>query len=295
MQNTGAGKLAFLQDGCTFTGACLRLLNTQVQMLNKMIHSGFFPWLLISTVAWLCSPAVRAQSDTPPATGRSLTLVVDNYPPYIDELLPGQGLLTELVVAAFQSQGISTRLEFKPWQQIRQAAAVPHHASFLWFKDKELEQDWLFSAPVVQLRQTLIGLASQTAVPERLDQLADYQLGVTEGYFYGAGFDAAKAKFRLTMTKSDYQTLQLLVAGKVDFILMDPIVAHQLSQSLPQPAVKLTVLSKPLLTAKPAYLVCSRNYLPCHGIIQQFNRGLALQQQNGLQRRLFGVGVTLLP
>ena len=260
-----------------------------------MSQSFFFPCLLITAVLSSLSPAAIAQPAGPQATGNSLTLVVDNYPPYIDEQSPAQGLLTELVVAAFQSQGITTKLVFKPWQHIRQAASAPQHASFLWFKEKELEQDWLFSEPVVHLRQVLISLTSQTAVPERLDQLADYRLGVTQGYFYGARFEAAKAEFRLTTAVSDYQTLQLLATGKVEFILMDPIVAHQLSQSLPQQTVKLRVLSKPLLTAKPAYLVCSRNYLPCHGIIQQFNRGLALQQQNGLQRRLFGVGVTSLP
>jgi polar amino acid transport system substrate-binding protein len=226
---------------------------------------------------------------------QSLTLVVDNYPPYIDEQMPGQGVLTELVVAALQSQGISSKLQFSTWQHIRQAAAEPHYASFLWFKDKELEQDWLFSEPIVELRQVFISTAALTFEPERLDQLREYRLGLTDGHFYGAQFEAQKSTFRLSTVVSDYQNLQQLLQGQVDFILMDPIVAHQLVQSLPQQTVKLRYLSKPLLTAKPAYLVCSRNYLPCHGIIQQFNRGLALQQQNGLERRLFGFGVTLLP
>ena len=93
------------------------------------------------------SESDNIKSETPT---KSLTLVVDNYPPYIDEQMSGQGVLTQLVVAAFQSQGIATQLQFKPWHHIQQAAAVPHHASFLWFKDKDLEQDWLFSAPIVQ-------------------------------------------------------------------------------------------------------------------------------------------------
>ncbi len=264
-----------------------------------MIRSGLFSSLLLTLVLTALFTALSsgafAQTEKPAAVGNSLTLVVDNYPPYIDEQLPGQGLLTELVVAAFQSQGIATSLQFKPWQHIRKAATAPQHASFLWFKEQELEQDWLFSEPVVQLRQMLMSRASQTLLPERLDQLREFRLGVTQGYYYGSQFEALKPELRLTTAVSDYQNLMLLVQGKVDFILIDPIVAHQLSQSFPQQTVKLRLLSKPLLTAKPAYLVCSRNYLPCHGIIQQFNRGLALQQQNGLQRRLFGVGVTSLP
>jgi polar amino acid transport system substrate-binding protein len=260
-----------------------------------MIRTGFFPSLLLAALLTTLSLTAIAQTEKSVVVDNSLTLVVDNYPPYIDELLPGQGLLTELVVAAFQSQGISTKLQFKPWQHIRKAATAPQHASFLWFKDKELEQDWLFSEPVVQLRQVLISQASQSLQPERLDQLRPYRLGVTQGYYYGPQFEALKPELRLTTAVSDYQTLLLLVQGTVDFILMDPIVAHQLSQSFTQQTLNLRLLSKPVLTAKPAYLVCSRNYLPCHGIIQQFNRGLALQQQNGLQRRLFGVGVTLFP
>lgn len=260
-----------------------------------MIRSGFFSSLLLAALLTALSLTAIAETEGPAAEGNSLTLVVDNYPPYIDEQLPGQGLLTELVVAAFQSQGITTRLQFKPWQHIRKAATAPQHASFLWFKEQELEQDWLFSDPVVQLRQVLISQASQALQPERLDQLRPYRIGVTQGYYYGPQFEALKPEFRLTTAVSDYQSLLLLVQGHVDFILMDPIVAHQLSQSFPQQTVKLRVLSKPVLTAKPAYLVCSRNYLPCHGIIQQFNRGLALQQKNGQQRRLLGVGVTSLP
>jgi polar amino acid transport system substrate-binding protein len=264
-------------------------------MTRQLLMTALFATAMHGSVVAMPNDASATTVGKAKHTSPSLTLVVDNYPPYIDEQMPAQGVLTELVVAAFQSQGISTQLQFKPWQHIRQAAAAPQHASFLWFKDKDLEQNWLFSAPIVQLRQLLITTEAQSFNPERLDQLREYRLGVTQGHFYGAQFEAQKSSFRLFPVVSDYQNLQQLLQGKVDYILMDPIVTHQLLQSFSQQTVKLRFLSKPVLTAKPAYLVCSRNYLPCHGMIQQFNHGLALQQQNGLERRLFGFGVTLLP
>lgn len=234
-------------------------------------------------------PLAASTSSAPAAP--TLTLVVDNYPPYIDELTESQGVLSELVSRAFTNAGLQTQLSFLPWPRVPEAAAQANHASFLWFKTPELEQNWLFSEPIVELRQVLITTTKFQANLSRLDEFRAYRLGVTKGYFYGAEFTAQRRDFRLTEAVSDYASLQNLLAGRVDVVLMDPIVAKQMWQQLPDQTVKLRYLSKPLLTAQPAYLVCSRNFLPCHAVIQSFNQALLQLQQSGVEQQILGFGV----
>jgi len=221
----------------------------------------------------------------------ALTLVVDNYPPYIDELAPGQGVLTQLVQQAFSSANIPVIMSFQPWPKVPRVAAQANHASFLWFKTPELEQDWLFSEPIVELRQLLVTTKTTDIALKRFDQLRPFRIGVTKGYFYGPEFAAQRQDFRITEAVSDFASLQNLLAGRVDFALMDPIVAQLMWRQLPVKSPKLHFLAKPLLTAQPAYLVCSRNFLPCHEVIQRFNQALLHLQQTGTDLQIFGFGV----
>lgn len=227
------------------------------------------------------------------ASEQPLLLVVDNYPPYIDELAEPQGVLTQLVQQSFHSSGVATKVQFMPWQNVPKAAQQAHTASFLWFKTNKLEQEWLFSDALVEIKQQLIGRVEHDFSPERWDELRPYRLGVTANYFYGAEFDAIKKELKLDTAVSDYISLQNLLSGKVDFVLMDPVVAYQLLKQMPAPTAKVRYLSKPALTAQRAYLVCSRNYLPCSDIIRKFNLGLAKQRKAGLDQQLFGAGVTI--
>lgn len=255
----------------------------------------YSPLLLLFLLNFHSLAQAASTSPVPTANNEkltaALTLVVDNYPPYIDELAPEQGVLSQLVKQAFNSASIMTTLSFQPWPKVPVVAAQPNHASFLWFKTPELEQDWLYSEPIVELRQMLITTSEFKTELKRFDQFRPYRLGVTKGYFYGPEFAAQRNDFRLTEAVSDYASLQNLLAGRVDFVLMDPIVAQLMWQQLPVKTVKLTFLSKPLLTAQPAYLVCSRNFLPCHAVIQSFNQALRQLQQTGADLQIFGFGV----
>jgi len=246
---------------------------------------------LLSLPFWMIPLAVLCLQSAA-ASEQPLTLVVDSYPPYIDELAEPQGVLTQLVQQAFQSSGVATKVQFMPWQNVPKAAQQSNTASFLWFRTIELEQDWLFSDALVDIKQQLIGRVEQDFSPERWDELRPYRLGVTANYFYGAEFDAIRGELTLETAVSDYISLQNLLSGKVDFVLMDPVVAHQLLQQMPTPTAKVRYLSKPDLTAQRAYLVCSRNYLPCSDIIRKFNQGLARQRKAGLDQKLLGAGVT---
>lgn len=240
------------------------------------------------TFAAATSPATGA---TPEKNTSVLTLVVDNYPPYIDELAPEQGLLSQFVKQVFERAGMATELSFQPWPKVPVVSAQANHASFLWFKTPELEQDWLFSEPIVELRQMFISTKQFSNKLQRFDEYRPYRLGVTKGYFYGPEFAAQRKDFRLTEAVSDYASLQNLLAGRVDVVLMDPLVAQLMWQQLPVRTAELKFLSKPLLTVQPAYLVCSRNFLPCHAVIKSFNLALLQLQQSGADQQIFGFGV----
>ncbi len=83
----------------------------------------------------------------------AIRLVTGNeYFPFTDEKLPGDGMITEIVMRAFEEMGKSTELEFWSWKHgydaTKEGAFV---ATFPYFKDPEREKDFYFSKPLFDI------------------------------------------------------------------------------------------------------------------------------------------------
>jgi polar amino acid transport system substrate-binding protein len=216
-------------------------------------------------------------------------LVADIIPPYQNDLAADQGVLSQLVLAALTQQQIQAEVVLESWPNVKKHAAEPHHASFFWLRDLELEKNWLFSEPLFTLTTYLVTRQDITQQFSRLDELRPYRLAVTEWASYGDKFDRLKPELKLRLQVSDHQSMQALLKGEVDIALMDPVIAHLLLTQLDDRSrqkVRLQPLSG--LTAQDVYLVCSRNYLPCFEFMQKFNKGWQHLRDTGVLEQSLG-------
>ena len=219
-------------------------------------------------------------------------LVVDNYPPYIDELSEERGALSQLVMAVLKQEQIAAQIEIVPWQHIATEAAKPNSASFLWFETPDLQQQWYFSDPITSVQQVLLVRKDSTLKLDRLDQLRGLKIGVSKNYFYGERFAALAPQQQLKAAASDFANLQALLASEIEVAVMDPVIAYVMLQQLDKKlAQQIKFLEAPALTSRPVYLVCTRNFIPCLDFVQKFNHGLAAFKAKQLQIPILGPGV----
>lgn len=222
----------------------------------------------------------------------SWRLVVDNFPPYIDELSEDRGALSQVVMAVLKQENIEAHIEIVPWQHIAEQAAKPNSASFLWFETPDLQQQWYFSDAITSVQQVLLVRKDSTLKLARLDQLRGLKIGVSKNYFYGERFAALAPQLQLQSASSDFASLQALIAQEVDVVVMDPLMAYVMLQQLPKPAAdKVKFLDAPALTSRPVFLVCTRNFIPCLDFVQKFNHGLAALKAKQQYRQILGPGV----
>lgn len=216
-------------------------------------------------------------------------LVADIIPPYQNDLAADQGVLSQLVLAALQQQQVPAEVVLESWPSVKKHAAEPHHASFFWLRDLELEKNWFFSEPLFKLTTYLVTRQDITQQFSRLDELRPYRLALTEWASYGDKFDRLKPELKLRLQVSDHQSMQALLKGEVDIALMDPVIAHLLLSQLDDSS-RQKVRLQPLtgLTAQDVYLVCSRNYLPCFEFMQKFNKGWQHLRDTGVLEQSLG-------
>lgn len=222
----------------------------------------------------------------------SWRLVVDNYPPYIDELAEDRGALSQVVMAVLRQENIAAAIEIVPWQHIAEQAAKPNSASFLWFETPDLQQQWYFSDAITSVQQVLLVRKDSTLQLKRLDQLRGLRIGVSKNYYYGERFAALASQMQLKPAASDFNNLQALLARDIEAAVMDPVIAYVMLQQLPKAdAEQIKFLQAPALTSRPVYLVCTRNFIPCLDFVQKFNHGLAAFKAKQQHLEILGPGV----
>lgn len=210
------------------------------------------------------------------ARQKTVNVILDTYPPYSNQLADNSGVLAELVQKAFETQRINTTIAFKLWNEIEEGLPSGQFLTIFWKTDRVLRRDLFFSKPILFVDNQLVSTKPVTRTYRNLAQLKDSKIGITNGFSYGKTFDAFKPDLTIKSYDSRFTGLRALINGEIDFYLVDPLVAKQLMATYFNYRTKKTLyyLDALKFEAQPAYLVCSKNYANCQGLLLQFERGL---------------------
>ncbi len=224
------------------------------------------------------------------AESASVNIVVDDFPPYINQA-SSQGVVTNIVKEAFALQQLEVSVEFKPWAEVEEAVDYDKKLSFMWSKTAERKQKWSYSEPVYVNKQVLVAKKQSNVFWRRLDELRRYNIGVTSHYNYGVQFENYRRYLNLTDSVSDYLSLKKLVKGKVDTVLIEQLKAQYLISFFPESTrQQLEILTHASVDTSNSYLICSKHYAKCSQLIQTFNKGLAQLKQTSRYNELINKG-----
>ena len=220
-------------------------------------------WLLLSVV--VVSVGLSAQS-TP------LRLVSTAWPPFTHEFGRPRFAL-DLVEAAMERLGVTAVTHLvEPASFTSSLLTGPFDGSGAAWKDAEREKVLLFSQPYLENRLVLIGRRGADVSAPNLAALKGKQIALVEGYAYGDAVASAAPTF--VRSKSEEDSLRLLLESRVEYMLMDELVVQYIVTNYAAEAkARLQIGATPLVT-RPLYLAIRRTRPDGVALIARFNNQL---------------------
>ena len=137
------------------------------------------------------------------------------------------------------------------------------------WRDAVREHVLLFSRPYLENRLVLVGRHGADVSASALTALKGRRVAIVEGYAYGPAVDASGPDWVRTASEED--GVAQLLAGTVDYMLMDELVVRYLAANYPnETASRLQVGASPLIT-RELCLAIIRTRHDAESIVDGFN------------------------
>jgi polar amino acid transport system substrate-binding protein len=223
------------------------------------------------------------------AFAQELSLVTgEDYAPFTGSDLPGGGMLTQIVQAAFAQQGISTALAWQPWKRGYLAATQGKYAAtFPYIHTPEREQAFLYSAPIYTFNQRLYSRTGEVYEPDNLPALAGKRFCYPLGWQPPAAIQQMieRGELSLHTPKTLDACAQLLLLQRDDFFLANALLGDIVLRRMGEQRAGLRTSTATFPTSTLHFIV-SRNYPAASKLLHSFNQGLAALQASGEYQQL---------
>jgi polar amino acid transport system substrate-binding protein len=194
----------------------------------------------------------------------------------------------DLVEEAFGRIGIQSATTIvEPAQFTTSLLTGPFDGSAAAWRDAERERVLIYSRPYLENRLILVGRRGTSVTAAKLADLAGKRIAIVEGYAYGDDFEKSGPAF--VRSKSEEDSLKLLLDGGVDYTLMDDLVVQYILTNYANEArANLQVGSTPLVT-RPLFLAVRRALPDAESIVTRFNAQLRSMIADRAYHRLLHV------
>ena len=221
---------------------------------------------------------------------KTIVLTSLEWPPYTGAQLPGEGMSSEVVRAAFEAVGYTVEIRFYPWKR-----AVEHgrhdfdvDGYFPEYVSAERKKHFLFSDSIGVSPLGLVEKKSRSVHWETLQDLSEFSIGTVHGYVNTEEFDrlAGQGRLRVDSSVSDLLNLRKVLAGRLPLAVVDVNVFQYLARNdehLWQDLDKLQV--NPHLLGVNTLHVCFRKGRPGEIYLRDFNEGLRRISVSEMERR----------
>lgn len=227
------------------------------------------------------------------AKAEVITLTLQEYPPYMGEKIPYQGLLTRVVLAAFDSQGIDVNLVPVPNNRaIEGARRGTYDGSFGWAKNADREKDLLYTNPVLALQMVFCHRSNEAYPWKKMSDLAPHMIGITSGNFYSDDFTQLQKSgvLKVEAIATDQANFKKLLAGHIDLFPIDAEVGPYLMAMHLSKAERAKIeCQKKAYWEAPLHVVINKKNPNAERWIAAFNAGLAKLEKSGQLQQLFAL------
>ncbi|MEX6500483.1 substrate-binding periplasmic protein [Pseudomonas zhanjiangensis] len=225
------------------------------------------------------------------AAAEPLRLVTgDGYAPFTGRDLPGGGLLTQLVEQALAQQRIGNRLDWRPWNRgLLMTRQAEYEATFPYVPSPALAEDFLFSEPLLRVRQHLFSLAGQRYEVDDLAALVGKRLCYPLGWQLPEAIQVMVERRQLTRHAPQglNECARLLLLGRDDFFIANGPIGAAALRATGKPET-LFRRSASGFAETSLHLLVSRQHPRAEQVLQTINRSLAQFRTGDGYQRLLG-------
>ncbi|EGM77128.1 periplasmic component of amino acid ABC-type transporter/signal transduction system [Rheinheimera sp. A13L] len=219
-----------------------------------------------------------------------LQLSAGEWPPFLSESLPHQGVVAHLLSDIFAVAGYQVSFTFLPWgRAYHDSANGKYAATAIWMQSEDRTSDFLYSEPVLSEKFVFFHLKKRPFEWQQLSDLRGLHLGGGLGYSYGPAFDQAlqMAVFKMSRVGSTEQNFRRLAAGRIDAFAEEISVGyHTLQHQLPELADAISHHPKPLLINQ-SFLLFPHKMPDSVRLAALFNQQLQQFKQSGRYQTYF--------
>jgi polar amino acid transport system substrate-binding protein len=214
-----------------------------------------------------------------------LGLAYDIMPPFTNKI-GERAIASEIVKTALNRNTIAVKervLDFNTLIKGLEAGRLEGSPAIR--KNEGLEQFLLYSEPILFNQLVLIGKKGSDVNLTDISELKGKRVALPE--YYGIGKDRFESEgVLLSYGKSDQANLLNLLEGKVDYILVDDLLAAYLRTYQAGDASKYIEMGSTPLINQPLYFALNRNIPDAQDIIDRFDATIAQMKADGTYNRI---------
>lgn len=212
-----------------------------------------------------------AGPDDPSTQVENLLLVANHWPPYTTDS-GGPRVALDLVEKAMGRVGYAVTFEITPGASDLEAERYDGSPA-LW-RDEHRESYMLYSDPYFQNRLVLVARKGGDVGVASLAELArkhgGAKVGLVKGYAYGDEVLGAEG-LELVEQTTNADNLRSLMAGELDYVLIDEVLAQHLMQRQPEKAAAAVSVGRNAITTRSLHLGIKRSREDAEEIVAKFN------------------------
>ncbi|MDF0750176.1 transporter substrate-binding domain-containing protein [Marinobacter sp. 71-i] len=215
---------------------------------------------------------------------QTIRIATGHWPPYLNEDLPDDGFLAEIIRESFANEGIEVKFSFLPWSRaLAMAKTENYQASAVWSCTASRSLDFLYSARILPYQYVFYHRAGDDFDWESLATLRGEKIGLTQDYSYGETLSGAieSGLVSADVTTSDLANFKKLLLDRIDLFPMDPVVGEAMIRNqFASQASRLTFHPKPLRKAF-YHLLFAKKSPDAPDLKRAFDQGLRTLRESG--------------
>ena len=155
---------------------------------------------------------------------RQLRLASDIWPPFTDGT-DRQRVAVELVHTALERAGISATTTIVDWRDVENGIRQGRFdgSAAMWRTEKRA-RELIFSDAYMENRLVLVGRRGSDVSATEMSDLAGRRVAAVGRYAYGQEIESAVGVYFVN-SRNDQDSLSKLLAGEVEYMLVDALVA----------------------------------------------------------------------
>lgn len=221
-----------------------------------------------------------------------------NSPPWTmptDDLIPkAYGIVVNIMTEMFSQADLSIQMDILPFRRcLNYVKEGVQDGSFMIIKNAKREEYAIFTDPYLYIPTYLFYDKDRFSDFQwnAWENLQGYHIGIQQGFRYGQAFTSAseRLKLRLEPTAHIRQSIEKLLAGRIDFVLVNKARFKYLADKDPKIAERLRMADKPVSTGKIYFAISKKS--PAVKFIPKLNEIIEKMTMDGSIETIVDSGI----